>query len=79
MFCMESVRMFFFSLEASSKHCIRCMIDGAKEKVYTVLAEIGDIMMVQSSGGNSTAASLLTGEKNSGKIRVKLRRKNIYS
>jgi len=30
------------------------MIDGRKEKEYTVPMDIGDMMTTQSSGGNST-------------------------
>lgn len=46
------------------------MMDGTKEKEYKVLMLIGDIMMTQSSGGNSTQALLGSSQK-SGKKKNK--------
>ena len=47
-----------------SKDSILCMIAEANENEYNVAADIGDMIMEQSSGGNSTYALLCsTAEK----------------
>lgn len=53
-----------FKFAAISNDSIRCIIDGRNEKEYNVEMDIGDIMIEQSSGGNSTKLLLGSASKN---------------
>lgn len=62
-FCVQWSKTILFKLAAISKASSWCMIEGTNEYEYTLLIDIGDIIIEQNSGGNSTDVWLDSAKK----------------